>query len=109
LLAAVAPPPTPAVWRISNDIAKNADPTRRRPYAEAALRNAIGRVASAREGQRNDTLNKEAFGLVRFARAGDLSMRDIAECMAVAARHAGLAARDVQATLRSVLRSAGSL
>jgi hypothetical protein len=69
------------------------------------LRNAIGRVASAREGQRNDTLNREAFGLLRFARAGDLSTREIAECMAVAARHAGLAARDVQATLGSVLRS----
>ena len=97
----------PAVWPISGDIA-NASPARRRQYAEAALRNAISRVASAREGQRNDVLNREMFSLMRLARAGDLSMREIAECMAVAARHSGLAALEAQATLRSVLRSAGT-
>ena len=90
---------------IAGDIA-NAGPARRRHYAEAALRSAIARVASASEGQRNDALNRETFGLVRLTRIGDLSMREIAECMAVAARHAGLAAPEVQATLRSVLRSA---
>ena len=105
LLKAVAPPPTPAVCPIAGDIA-NASPARRRHYAEAALRNAIARVAGASEGQRNDALNRETFSLVRLARVGDLSMREIAECMAVAARHAGLAAPEVQATLRSVLRSA---
>jgi hypothetical protein len=42
---------------------------------------------------------------VRLARVGDLSIREIANCMAVAARHSGLAAPEVQATLRSVLRS----
>ena len=107
LLKAVAPPPMPATWPVSGDIA-NATPARRRHYAEAALRNAIGRVASAHEGQRNDTLNKTMYGLVRFARTGDLTMREIADCMAVAARHAGLAAPEVHATLRSVLRSAGT-
>jgi hypothetical protein len=106
-LKAVAPPPMPAAWPISGDIA-NANPTRRRHYAEAALRNAVSRVVSAREGQRNDVLNKAIFGLVRFASAGDLSMREIAECMAVAARHAGLPAPEVQATLRSALRSANA-
>jgi hypothetical protein len=107
LLAAVAPPPMAATRLLSGDIA-NASPARRRHYAEAALRNAIGRVAGAREGQRNATLNKTMFGLMRLARAGDLTMREIADCMAVAARHAGLAAPEVQATLRSVLRSAGT-
>jgi hypothetical protein len=104
LLAAVAPPPMPAAWPISGDIA-NASPARRRHYAEAALRNAIGRVAGASAGQRNYVLNRETFSLVRLARVGDLSIREIANCMAVAARHSGLAAPEVQATLRSVLRS----
>jgi hypothetical protein len=104
LLKAVAPPPMPATCHLSDDIG-NAGPARRRQYAEAALRNAIGRVASAPVGQRNDILNKQMFGLVRLTHNGDLTMREIADCMAVAARHAGLAASEVQATLRSVLRS----
>jgi hypothetical protein len=103
LLKAVAPPPIAAVWPISNDIA-NANPTRRRRYAEAALRNAIGRVACAQEGTRNDTLNRETHGLMQLACAGDLGMREIAEAMAIAARHAGLPAPEVRATLRSALR-----
>lgn len=101
LLEAVAPPP--AVRSVSNNIAP--DPVRRSRYAEAALGNAIGRVATAPQGQRNDMLNRELFGLMRIARAGDLSMREIADGMAVAARHAGLTAPEVQATLRSALRS----
>jgi hypothetical protein len=52
---AMAPSPTPAVCHIAGDIA-NAGPARRRHYAEAALRSAIARVASASEGQRNDAL-----------------------------------------------------
>lgn len=106
LLRAVAPPPPPAALPVS-DIA-NADPVRRSRYAEAALGNAIGRVASAPQGTRNDVLNREMFGLMRLARAGNLSEREIAECMAIAARHSGLNAREVQATLRSALRSRGT-
>jgi hypothetical protein len=52
LLKAVAPPPVLALRLVSYNIA-TAHPTRRRNYAEAALRNAIGRVASAGEGQRH--------------------------------------------------------
>jgi len=107
LLDAVAPPPAPPVCHVSSEIT-HAGPARRRHYAEAALRNAIGRVASAREGQRNDILNRELYGLLRLARAGDLSSREVAECLAVAARHAGLSAPEVQATLRSALRAGGA-
>jgi hypothetical protein len=107
LLQTVGPPPTPPAWPVSDDIA-TATPERRRHYAEAALRNAIGRVASAHDGQRNDTLNREMFGLLRLARTGDLSMREVADCMAVAARHAGLPAPETQATLRSALRAGGA-
>jgi len=107
LLKAVAPPPPPDMRAVSDDIA-HADPARRSRYAEAALRNAIGRVATAQQGQRNDVLNREMFGLMRLAVAGDLSSREIADSMAVAARHAGLSALEVQATLASALRSGGA-
>jgi hypothetical protein len=108
LLKAVAPPPPlSTAMRSVSDGPHNADPMRRNRYAEAALRNAISRVASAPQGQRNDMLNKQMFRLMRFARAGDLAVREIAESMAVAARQAGLAAPEVQATLRSALRSIG--
>jgi hypothetical protein len=62
-------------------------------------------MASAAQGQRNDVLNREMFGLMRLARARDLSARDIANSMVIAAPHAGLTALKVQATLRSALRS----
>jgi hypothetical protein len=107
LLKAVAPPPAPAARAVSDDIAST-DPARRSRYAEAALQNAIGRVATAPQGQRNDMLNRELFGLMRLARAGDLSVREIADGMAVAPRHAGLTGPEVQATLRSALRSGGT-
>lgn len=107
LLRAVAPPPMPATWP-ADDIA-NADPGRRSRYAEAALRNAIGRVAAAPQGSRNDILNRELFGLMRFTGHGDLSIRQVADAMAVAAHHAGLSAPEVHATLRSALRAGGTL
>jgi hypothetical protein len=104
LLKAVAPPPLASCGYVSQSIA-HADPIRRSRYAEAALRNAIARVARAPQGQRNDMLNRETFALIRLARAGDLSVLEIAECMAVAGSHAGLTAPEVKATLQSVVRS----
>jgi hypothetical protein len=59
-------------------------------------------------GQRNDVLNKTLFSLMRLARDGDLTTREIADCLAIAARHAGLAAPEVQATMRSALRAASA-
>lgn len=74
-----------------------------RRYAGAALRNAIERVATAAPGTRNQTLNAEAFHLLRFATAGDLTAAEIAEAMAHAAIAAGLERREIEATLRSAL------
>lgn len=106
LLKAVAPPLQLPARPASEGVA-TAGPGRRSRYADAALRNAIRRVAGAPQGQRNDMLNKEMFALMRLAHAGDLSIREIADGMAVAARHAGLGGPEIQATLRSALRSGG--
>jgi hypothetical protein len=100
LLRVVAPPPEP-VWPARNIIRGQSD--LRRAYVEAALRRAVERVATAREGHRNDTLNASAFGLTRFISAGDLAPAEIADALAVAARYAGMLFREVQATLASAL------
>jgi hypothetical protein len=76
-------------------------------YASAALRHAVQAVGRAVPGNRNDILNREAFGLSRFALAGDLDAQHIANALATAGIAAGLPEREVAATLRSALRAAG--
>lgn len=106
LLEAIAPPPRPtyappppAVW-CGND-------RRARRYAEAALANAIRRVATAAPGSRNATLNGQAFALSRLASDGSLAPSEIAFALAAAATAAGLDGREVSATIRSALRAGG--
>ena len=93
-------PPPPAVW-CGND-------RRARRYAEAALANAIRRVALAPLGARNATLNGQAFALSRLAADGSLSAGEIIFALASAATAAGLDGREVVATLRSALRAGGA-
>ena len=92
------PPPTP--WQ-GND-------RRARRYAEAALANAIRRVALAPLGARNSTLNGQAFALSRLAADGSLTPSEIIFALASAATAAGLDSRETVATLRSALRAAGA-
>ena len=96
----ILPPPTP-VYRHSDM------PHGGSRYVEAALRSAAEHVAGATEGARNTVLNTEAFGLARFVRSGDLSAGDLAEALAGAALAAGLAPREIQATISSALRAGG--
>ncbi len=77
------------------------------PYAVAALRNAVARVAAAAEGARNDALNAEMFALMRFVPVA-LTASEIADALAIAARHAGLTTRETAATLASALRAGGA-
>lgn len=77
------------------------DTTARR-YGLAALRSAVERVATAPEGARNETLNRQAFALARLAGAS-LTAEEIAHGLTVAATAAGLTAREAQATIRSAL------
>jgi hypothetical protein len=74
-----------------------------RRYAEAALRRAVERVATAAEGSRNIQLNAETFSLSRFVVEGLLDRAAIANSMAIAARHAGLPAAEAERTIRSAL------
>lgn len=76
-----------------------------RRYVEAALRDATIRVATALEGQRNDTLNREVFAMLRFVADGSLDAADVALAMAQAGRQAGLEQPEIQSTLTSALRA----
>ena len=80
---------------------------RGRRYAIAALRNAVGRVATARQGTRNYTLNTECYGIARFIADGHLTAAEIANSLAVAARQAGLPPHETECTLKSALRAGG--
>ena len=75
-----------------------------RRYAIGALRRAVQRVASAPEGQRNDALNVETFSLARFI-PDVLTAAEVANALAIGARHAGLTERETAATLVSALRA----
>lgn len=76
-------------------------------YVEAAIRRAVEHVAMAGEGGRNSTLNAEAFALARFIKAGTITASDLAEAMATAGLAAGLAPREIQATITSAFRAGG--
>ena len=84
-----------------------ADAGRRARYIDAAVRQSIQAVATAGEGQRNATLNRETFGLSRFIATGDLSADDVATVMATGAREAGLPIRETVGTIASALRARG--
>jgi hypothetical protein len=74
-------------------------------YVVAALRRAVQRVAAAPDGQRNDTLNAETFGLTRFIAEGALSARELAEAMAHAGLAAGLDPLETGRTIASALHA----
>jgi hypothetical protein len=76
-------------------------------YARAALLHAAKRVATAPDGCRNDTLNREAWSLLRFAKSGELCIQTIFTTLAAAGISAGLREREIIATLTSTLRAWG--
>lgn len=80
---------------------------RRSAYVGAALRWAADTVATAPEGTRNDTLNREAFRLGRLVGGKILNRDDAANTLRRAARKAGLAPREIENTITSGL-AAGS-
>ncbi|HWG24247.1 bifunctional DNA primase/polymerase [Actinospica sp.] len=72
-------------------------------YARTALEREIARVAAARVGTRNDTLNRAAYNLGTLVGSGLLDRAEVEVELTRAARGAGLEAREVTATLRSGL------
>lgn len=106
------PPASAPAWLL--DLLDPPPPPRRAPlpvpdlgdaYGEAALRRAVERVGSAPEGERNRTLNAEAFGLGQLAGAGLLSAEIAAVALASAALAAGLGRHETERTIASGLRA----
>jgi putative DNA primase/helicase len=77
------------------------DPRER--YAQAALQNEIEDVHRARNGNRNDTLNKAAFALGQLVGAGALNQFEVESALHDAAVSVGLGEREARATIRSGL------
>lgn len=71
------------------------------PYARAALGREAARVATAKPGQRNHTLNQAAFSLGRLIADGLLDRAQVEGQLALAARAAGLERAETEATLSS--------
>lgn len=93
--AAAAPEPRPPAADRAQDRALG------RAYALAALRAETERVAAARPGTRNDTLNRAAFSLGQLAAAGLLPPVPVITGLISAATHAGLPEAEATRTVRS--------
>jgi hypothetical protein len=72
-----------------------------RAYAMAALRAETARVAAARPGTRNDTLNRAAFSLGQLVAAGLLPPVPVITGLIGAAVQAGLSEQEAARTVRS--------
>jgi hypothetical protein len=72
-----------------------------RAYALAAFREETRRVADARVGTRNDTLNRAAFSLGQLVAAGLIPPLPVMTGLADAAARAGLPADEARRTIRS--------
>jgi Bifunctional DNA primase/polymerase, N-terminal len=72
-----------------------------RAYALAAFREETRRVAEARAGTRNDTLNRAAFSLGQLVAAGLIPPLPVMTGLADAAARAGLPADEARRTIRS--------
>jgi hypothetical protein len=72
-------------------------------YAAAALEAEADRVARARVGTRNDTLNRASFALGRLVGAGLLDAWLVTQELTDAARFAGLGRAEIRRTIRSGL------
>jgi len=84
-----------------------ADAAQGRAYAMAALRAETERVAAARPGTRNVTLNRAAFSLGQLVVAGLLPPIPVITSLIDAARHAGLPEDEAVRTVRSGMAAGG--
>lgn len=70
-------------------------------YATGALKQAIDNIESAADGDRNATLNSEAFSLARFFRGGELEEQTTKAALLGAAERVGLPEEEALRTLES--------
>jgi len=74
-------------------------------YARAALEKELDALTGAREGGRNEQLNKSAFSLGQLVATGLLSEIEVGDRLLSAALTIGLEEREARATIRSGLSS----
>lgn len=74
-------------------------------YIQAAIENECRTVALAREGTRNNSLNRAAFALGQLVGAGALARQDAEASLLAAARACGLDSAEARATIASGLRA----
>jgi Bifunctional DNA primase/polymerase, N-terminal len=72
-------------------------------YAHAAFEAELSTVATSAVGTRNDALNRSAFAVARFVRAGDIPAVEYRARFLQAAATAGLPEQEADRTLRSAL------
>jgi hypothetical protein len=76
-----------------------------RGYGAGALRSAVGKVLAAPEGQRNKTLNDEAFSLGQLVADGVIARGEAEAALEAAAIESGLSASETRGTIRSGLHA----
>lgn len=74
-------------------------------WAEAALQGELGRVTTAREGERNNALNRAAFSLGQIVAGGGLNEAATRARLLSAALENGLTEAEAQATIASGMSS----
>lgn len=92
------PPPSNGLGTVSP-----IDPIRGSRYAQAALAREIETVAIARQGTRNDTLNRAGFNLAQLVAAGHIEEAYVRGGLTYAAKAAGLEDGEIANTLASSL------
>ncbi len=96
---ALQPPPPPPPRPRPRPMPVN-DGNRKRRYAAAALRHAAERIAMTAEGNRHDTIRREASSLFRLERGGLITSAELREVVAGAAAIAGKTdAREIESLL----------
>lgn len=96
-------PSTSSTNNASNSSTNNASNNERSPYVQAALAGELGTLLAAREGHRNDALNRAAFNIGTLVGAGALELTHVRERLIAAALSIGLGRPETERTVDSGL------
>lgn len=80
---------------------------RRRAYVQTAIESECIELARAREGDRNNALNRAAFTLARFVETGEATPAGLADVLTYAARNTGLDDDEIERTIASAFGARG--
>ncbi len=72
-------------------------------YGRKVLTDEANRIRSAREGERNDTLNLAVFKVGQLVQEGQINEREAVEVLFAAAREVGLGTEEIRRTIESGL------